>query len=121
MPTPTPALRRTSRAWPGIAPTLAILFLGLAFAGVVLAALLDQTPVRDRGDQAGVAFGMPFAWLVQDQSAADPPYPSTAGVLSPWEHSTTVDVLPLLADLAIAGAPVAAAYLTYLAVRRRPE
>jgi hypothetical protein len=122
MSTASPPVLRTSRTrWGLLAVLTTLAYVCLASAAVLFGALYDQVVVTTRHEQASVAFGEPMPWLVQDQTVYDPPVPDTVGVSSPWENPTSVEALPLLADLAIAGTPLAAAYLIFLMVRRRPS
>lgn len=95
----------------------------LGVLGVVVLALLlvDRVTVRTAGDLGSVHLGLPCAWVHQEQGV-DPPLPWRAGLLSPWEHPTTLSVLPLLADLVLVGAVVVAAWwLGRRGVRRLQE
>lgn len=91
---------------------------------VLLSPLVDQQTLRSEADQRNMGFGLPYAWLHQDQSTLDPPFPWREGPLSPWEHPTSVSVPWLVADVAlvlvVSGAVVLFAGILPGRVRRRP-
>ena len=95
--------------WRGATALAAV--AGVVVSGAVVLALLlvDRVTVRTAGELASVRLGLPFAWVQQEQTI-DPPLPWRAGLLSPWEHPTTLSVLPLLADLVLVGAVLGAAW-----------
>lgn len=57
---------------------------------VLVMAMLDDVRVTSKADQASIAFGLPVAWIHQDQTSLDPPFPFDAGLESPWEHPADV-------------------------------
>ncbi len=88
-------LARPGRAWRGVGLAL------LALAVVIGAVFLDSTTVTSNADQADLAFGLPLAWVEQDQSSLEPPFPAEASVLSPNEYPTRIAWLPFVADVAL--------------------
>lgn len=79
----------------------------LTLAVVVGSVFLGSTTVTSKADQAGLAFGLPLAWVEQDQSSLDPPYPAEATFQSPNEHPTSIAWLPFVADVAMVLAALA--------------
>ncbi len=74
---------------------------------VLLTPWFGHPTVSDRADQQDVAFGMPIAWVHQDQSSLDPPFPWQTEFVSPLEHPTTVSAGAFLVDVLIVLAAVA--------------
>jgi hypothetical protein len=65
-------------------------------------AVADTARVTSQDALRSVRFGRPFNWLIQDQTSMDPPsYPRDQPFVSPWEHSVTINVLPLLMNIAL--------------------
>ena len=102
------------RAWPSMLAALAI------SAVVVLGSpFLRPATVADRAGQRDVAWGSPVAWVHQDQTSLSPSLPTHTGLLSPWQHPTTVSVGGLLVDLVVFLAVAFAALALLLLVVRR--
>ncbi len=107
----TGAVRRRRTRRTAVAATTA--------AGVVLVTtLLDRVPVRRQADLSHVAFGRPFAWVVQDQGLT-PPLPYVSSFTSPWESPTSLQVSALVLDLALAVLVVSAGWALLRALRAR--
>src|SRR4051794_10114898 len=75
-----------------------VLLAVVAVATTFALALVDHVTISRRSGLGQVGFGIPFAWLTQDQSALDQPFPLDASFDSPWEHPTSVAVVPLVLD-----------------------
>ena len=77
-----------------------MLFAAALLATSLLAVLLltgvDTARISAPSDSAHVELGLPLPWVVQDQTALDPAYPTDLGLASPWEHPTDISP-PLLA------------------------
>jgi hypothetical protein len=116
----SPSVPRTSRTrWGLLAALASLAYVSLASASVVVMAVHQRATVTSRHGLAHLTFGWPLAWLAQDQTAYDPPFPWTTGFRSPWNNPTSVDGLALLTDLAVACAPLAVGFLIVLVRRRR--
>jgi hypothetical protein len=89
---------RMSGRWRWLAATTALACSALV---VLVASVLDRETVRDAADQRSLDFGLPFAWIHQDQSSLDPPYPWSATVAGPWEHPTSLSGLALALDVLV--------------------
>ena len=89
---------------------------------VLVAPFLDSERVDGRSDQERVELGIPLAWVHQDQTSLDPPFPAQAELVSPWENPTEISWLVLSGDVVLV---FGAALLVWLAassaVRRRPS
>jgi hypothetical protein len=74
---------------------------------VVLATLLIPTAVLSPEATAAIGYGLPFAYIVQDQSRIPfgvdgaPALPRWQGVGSPWEYPVQLQPLYLLLDIII--------------------
>ncbi|WP_248580941.1 hypothetical protein [Nocardioides sp. InS609-2] len=78
---------------------------GLAFVAALVATasvLLDRVTVASGEALGHLGFGFPMTWLVQDQSALSPPYPTDLSPASPWENPTSVAIGPLVVDALVA-------------------
>jgi hypothetical protein len=112
------AARGTLR-WP-VVGLLLVVGLVVAVAVVLGGLLVDHQTVTNVRDQRSLDVGLPLAWVHQDQSASDPPFPADAFVASPWDHPTSVSPAPFLADVGLAYAVLALpCVLAAAAVRRR--
>jgi hypothetical protein len=90
------AVRRASRR--ALTPAA----LALIAVGITLAtAILDHVTIASRSGLARVTFGLPLAWLVQDQTSLDPPFPLSATFVSPWEYPASVAWSPLVFDVLV--------------------
>lgn len=106
----TPAGRPRRRPPPAsVVVALALIF---SVAAVVVSPLLGAT---NGSDPLDVRYGLPIAWVHQDQSALGPPHPSETWFVSPWERPTTFSAVAFLLDVVI----VLAAVLSVLALLRR--
>ncbi len=90
---------------------------------VVMSAWNGKVTVGGRADLHRVDFGWPVAWVHQDQSSMDPPFPSALSFNSPWEHPTTVSPAAFLGDVLVVFAALGVlvmltAALTATTVRR---
>ena len=89
---------------------------------VLVAPFLDSERVDGRSDQERVELGIPLAWVHQDQTSLDPPFPAQAELLSPWENPTEISWRVFSGDVVLV---FGAALLVWLAassaVRRRPS
>jgi hypothetical protein len=88
-----------------VAPTIRVVVRGLSIGFVSLFVALITVPVAVTGpeDATQVWFGWPFAWLAQDLSQWDPPYPTTALPQAWGEIPGGADIAtgPLFASLAV--------------------
>ncbi len=57
--------------------------------------------VENKVDLENVRLGFPFAFMIQDQTRYDPPFPYRVSFYSPWENPTSVDGVALLASIAL--------------------
>ncbi|GAA4700837.1 hypothetical protein [Nocardioides conyzicola] len=78
---------------------------------VLVAGGLDRETVRDKADQQSLDFGLPVAWIHQDQTALDPPFPARVSVASPLENPTDLSGLAFLVDLLVVLAVLGAGVL----------
>ncbi len=108
-----PFVKRRCASGPGAAaPVVGVLVL----VAVALLMLLDDARVQNQQELENVAFGMPLNWVTQDQGL-DPQLPHTTHFVSPWEHPTTSDWLPLVLNLAVIGLVVSGGWCGVQMVR----
>jgi hypothetical protein len=94
--------------------SIAASVVGIAISSVVLfaVALIDRTSVQSRTELQDVRFGLPLSWLVQDQSALDPPeFPRSVGLASPLENETHILWPEFFISLGLLSLLVGAAFL----------
>jgi hypothetical protein len=112
------------RPWPrcGIAAAALTVVSLIAIGGLAVA---DTARVTSHDALRSVGFGRPFNWLIQDQTSLDPPsYPRDQPLVSPWEHSVTVDLVPLLMNVALTVGVLIGFWMAicgwHLGARRKP-
>lgn len=94
--------------------------LALAAVAITLSsALLGHVTALGRSGLAEVRFGLPLAWLTQDQSALDPPFPWSATPVSPWDPPASIAVLPLVFDALAVYAVLLGGLVLVRVMRRR--
>jgi heme exporter protein D len=86
---------------------------------VLVACGLDRETVSDKADQQSLDFGLPVAWLHQDQTSLDPPFPARVSVASPLENPTDLSGLAFLVDLLVVLAALGVVVLVVRQVSRR--
>lgn len=77
--------------YPFMAKLIKIFFTSLALSIIVLFAFLFiPVTFSNHSELAEVKLGLPFNFIVQDQSHYDPPFPWTIRFLSIWENPTQI-------------------------------
>ena len=84
---------------------LALLFL-LAILLVLMSPFFSKSSVSNYDDLKNAAFGFPFAFVNQDLSSFDPPFPYVMSISSPWENPTSINLLSLIASLLVVNGPI---------------
>lgn len=108
---------------------LAVVALSAVIAAFLVSALavtaspvLHNVELTQRADDRDVAFGLPVAWIHQDQSSLSPRVPGKVGLVSPWEYPTEMSAGVFLVNVLIvsAGVLAVAALLVTAATRGGP-
>lgn len=76
-----------------------------AFLTIFLAA--TSTDSYDRSHGRRLEFGAPLVAITQDQTAADPPPNTRAGLASPLDFPTRARPVPAVTDVVVLAAPMA--------------
>jgi hypothetical protein len=97
-----------------------VVLVAVAMGIVCLGASSDRATVHSPHDLRDVAFGAPWPWLHQADTAwDDAPFPQQFSLNSPWETPTSLSLWAFLADVAVVLGVLAALWLIGALLRRR--
>ena len=85
---------------------------------VFVLTMFDRNTVVGKVDQRSVEFGVPLAWVHQDQTLYDPPFPWQARLSSPMESATSVSLGALLINVLVLVTIVTAVAVALVTMRR---
>ncbi|RHW43397.1 hypothetical protein D1B31_01675 [Neobacillus notoginsengisoli] len=83
---------------------------------VLLSPFATKSPANNNEDLKNTVFGLPFPFLIQDQSSYVPPFPYEMSMSSPWENPTTIKPVSLIISLFVVNVPI---YLLYYLIGLR--
>lgn len=78
---------------------------------VLISTLFDSNFVKDESELKSMKFGIPFAFMEQDESIYSPPIPYRMSACSQLECPTKFHIVPFFVDLMIVGVIVALVFM----------